>query len=103
MGLFSQFHGKSFDIKRLNYGIITLLPKYKEAMKIQWLRPIYLLNCIYKWFTKVLTLRLEPIVKRIIHKTQVVFIGGRNIMNNILALHEILFDTTRRGLSGIVL
>jgi hypothetical protein len=50
-----------------------------------------------------LTLRLEPIVKRIIHKTQVVFIGGRNIMNNILALHEILFDTTRRGLTGIVL
>jgi hypothetical protein len=57
MGLFSQFHGKSLDIKRLNYGIITLLPKSKEAMKIQQFRRICLLKCIYKWFTKVLTLR----------------------------------------------
>jgi hypothetical protein len=51
----------------------------------------------------VLTLRLEPIAERIIHRIQAVFIGGRNIMNNILALHEILFDTRRRGLTGIVL
>jgi hypothetical protein len=38
MGLFSQFHGKSLDIKRLNYGIITLLPKSKETMEIQQFR-----------------------------------------------------------------
>jgi hypothetical protein len=34
MQLFSQFHDISLDIKRLNYGIITLLPKSKEAIKI---------------------------------------------------------------------
>jgi hypothetical protein len=46
---------KSLDIKRINYGIITLLPKVKEAEKIQQFRPICLLNCQFKWFTKCLT------------------------------------------------
>jgi hypothetical protein len=101
--LFASFHDQSMDIKRLNYGIITLLPKTKEAVRIKQFRPICLLNCIYKWFTKTLTLRLEPIIKRIIHISQATFIGGRNIMNNILALHVILFDTKRRGKIGIIL
>jgi hypothetical protein len=100
--LFASFHDQSMDIKRLNYGIITLLPKTKEAVRIKQFRPICLLNCIYKWFTKTLTLRLEPIIKRIIHISQATFIGGRNIMNNILALHGILIDTKRRGKIGII-
>jgi hypothetical protein len=31
--LFEDFHQGTLDIKRLNYGIITLLPKVKEAEK----------------------------------------------------------------------
>jgi hypothetical protein len=31
MDLFDDFHIVSLDINRLNYGIITLLPKSKEA------------------------------------------------------------------------
>jgi hypothetical protein len=46
---------------------------------------------------------LKPVAKRIIHKVQSAFIGGRNIMSNILALHEILHETKRRGKIGIVL
>jgi hypothetical protein len=32
-------------------------------------------------------------VSRIIRKTESAFLKGRNIMNNILALHEILHET----------
>jgi hypothetical protein len=53
--LFDDFVKGSLDIKRINYGIITLLPKVKEAEKIQQFRPICLLNCQFKWFTKCLT------------------------------------------------
>jgi hypothetical protein len=67
--LFADFYLGKLDIKRINYGIITLLPKTKEASRIQQFRPIYLLNCLYKWSTKCLTLRLEPVLSRIIHKT----------------------------------
>jgi hypothetical protein len=64
------------DIKRLNYGIITLIPKTKEAVRIQQYKPICLLNCLYKWFIKLLTSRLEGVADRLIHRNQVAFIGG---------------------------
>jgi hypothetical protein len=67
--MFNDFYQKKLDIKRINYGTITLLPKVKDATKIQQYRPICLLNCIYKWFTKVLTSRLEKVAGRLIHST----------------------------------
>lgn len=32
--LFNDFHGDRVDISRINYGIITLLPKVVDATKI---------------------------------------------------------------------
>lgn len=61
--LFSDLYLGQLDIKRLNYGIITLLPKIKDASKIQQFRPICLLNCIYKWFTRGFTMRLDPVTE----------------------------------------
>lgn len=103
MELFEDFYLGNLDIKRINYGIITLLPKTKEASMIQQFRPICLLNCLYKWFTKCLTLRVEPVVGRIIHRSQTAFLKGRNIMNSILALHEILHETKCKKQIGVVL
>ena len=56
--LFDDFYNQRVDTSRINYGIITLLPKIKEASRIQQFRPICLLNCLYKLITKTLTLRL---------------------------------------------
>lgn len=67
--LFDDFHKGRLDISRLNYGIITSLPKITNADKMQQVRPICLLNCIYKWITKVLTLRLEKIAEKTILET----------------------------------
>jgi hypothetical protein len=61
----------------LNYGIITLLPKFKEASKIQQFRSIYLLNCLYKMITKVLTVRIEPFAQILINEQQMAFIRGK--------------------------
>jgi hypothetical protein len=61
------------------------------------------LNCLYKWFTKILTIRLEPIAERIIHKSQIDFIKGRNVMNSVLTLHEIIHGTKRKKKIGVVL
>jgi hypothetical protein len=82
---------------------MTLLPKVKEAKKIQQFRPICLLNCIYKWVTKCLTIRLEHVAGRLIHKPQRSFIKRKNIMNSVLTLHEILHETKRNKRVGVVL
>jgi hypothetical protein len=48
-------------------------------------------------------MRLEPVADRIIQMSEATFLQGRNIMNNVLALHEILHETERRGQVGVVL
>jgi hypothetical protein len=58
--MFNDFYEGKLDVSRVNYGIITLLPKVSDAAKIQQYRPICLLKCLYKWIPKVLTIRLGP-------------------------------------------
>lgn len=86
--MFQEIKEHKLDVERLNYGVITLIPKIKEANKIQQYRSIYLLNVIFKIFTKVLMLRLENVLERIINRSQTAFLKGRNIMDGVMALHE---------------
>jgi hypothetical protein len=83
--------------------VITLLPKIKEAAKIQQYRPICLLNVSYKIITKALMLRFEDCMSRIICVSQNAFIKGRNIMDAVLSLHEILHETKRKNKDGVIL
>lgn len=94
--LFGEFHKGELAVSRLNYGVITLLPKGQDAARIQQFRPICLLSFLYKWITKTLTPRLEKLADRLILKTQFAFLKGRNIMNSVLALHEVLHETKER-------
>jgi hypothetical protein len=103
MQLFDDFYNHRVDISRINYVIITLLPKIKEANKIQQFHPICLLNCMYKLITKTLTLRLELVADKLIHNTQTAFMKKRNIVSGIMCLHEILHVTKIRKEVGVVL
>ena len=103
MELFEDFHNGKLDVHRLNYGVITFLPKVQDASKIQQFRPICLLNCLYKWITKVLTIRHSPFAEKLLSSEQTAFMKGRNIMSGIMALHEILHETKKRGKTGVIL
>jgi hypothetical protein len=78
--MFANLYEDTLDVKRLNYGVITLVPKLKEANNIKHFRPICLLNVDFKCITKVLTNRLVPVAKKIIGKNQTGFVKGRNIL-----------------------
>jgi hypothetical protein len=96
MGMIHEFWKHELDVDRLNYEVITLIPKIKEASKIQQYMPICLLNISYKIITKALMLQFEDCMSRIINKSQNAFIKGRNIMDGVLSLHEILHETKRK-------
>lgn len=64
--VFRDFHGGNLSLESLNFGIITLLPKNKEARKIQQYIPICLLNVSFKVFTKVMTNRVSLVAENII-------------------------------------
>lgn len=101
--MFRDFWHGQLDIKRINYGVITLVPKLKEANTIKQYRPICLLNVDYKCFTKVLTNRLVPIAKRVVSKNQTGFIKGRNILEGVVVLHEVLHELHKSKSRGLVL
>ena len=89
------------DVRRLNYGVITLVPKIQEANNIKQYRPICLLNVDYKGITKVLTNRFSPLAQTVIGSNQTRFVKGRNILEGVVVLHEIIHElksTKKRGL-----
>ena len=89
-GLLDDFHSGNLDISRLNYGIITLVPKVKHARKIQKFRTICLHNVSFKIIIKVLMNMLSKVIKPIISPNQTTFIKGRYIMEGVVILHEAL-------------
>jgi hypothetical protein len=80
LDMFSDLWEERLDIKRLNYGVVTLVPKLKDAKSIKQYRPICLLNVDFKWITRTLTERLVPVASKIVGKNQIGFVKGRNIL-----------------------
>jgi hypothetical protein len=73
MALFTNFYEERLPLYSLNFGIITLLPKIKEATRLQQYRPICFLNVSFKTFTKVATNRLMGVANKVVQPSQTAF------------------------------
>lgn len=76
MEMVNDFHLGNLDIARLNYWVITLLPKIQEARNIKQYRPICLLNLSFKVFTKLIAERLGHKATKLVDPCQTAFIRG---------------------------
>lgn len=74
----------------LNETNVILIPKNLSAKKVEDYRPIVLCNVYYKVISKLLSLRLKPVLQEIISENQSAFIHGRAITDNILITHKVL-------------
>jgi Reverse transcriptase (RNA-dependent DNA polymerase) len=88
--MFTVFFNHQFDLSKLNKALICLIPEVVGIISIKDYRPISVLNCSFKFFTKVLATRFLPVLNRLIGINQHAFLKGRNIMDNVIAAHEIL-------------
>lgn len=88
------FHGR-LDVSRLNYAIDSFSRKTLEADKIHMLRPICLINVLFKWLTKVVNNRTVSLASIIIDPLQNAFIEGHFILNGVILLHETLHEVCR--------
>jgi hypothetical protein len=57
----------------------------------------------FKCITKVLTNRLAPVAKKIIDRNQSGFVKGRNILEGIVVLHEVLHELRISKQKGLIL
>jgi hypothetical protein len=101
--LFTFLHAGQLELFCLNFGEIILLPKIKEAERIQQYRPICLLNVSFKIFTKVATIRLNTVANHVVRRSQTAFMQGRNILDGVVILHETVHELYSKKLNGVIL
>jgi hypothetical protein len=65
-------------------------------------RPISLLNCRFKIFGKLLSIRLERICCRLIAKEQNTFIRGRHILQSVVIAHEMVHNLHMSKEPGVI-
>jgi hypothetical protein len=65
MDLFMDFYKGKLDLFRLNFAMLTLIPKVDNAVDMKNFRPISLLNCSFKFFSKLITCRIEKPVREL--------------------------------------
>jgi hypothetical protein len=63
MAVFDDLYDHKIDPAKINYDIITLIPKGDDADRIQKFSPICLLQVLFKIFTKTLTVRAAPVME----------------------------------------
>lgn len=101
--LVQAFVDNKIDLRYLNQVVVCLLPKEKEVTSIKQYRPISLVNCSMKIISKLLTVRLENVMDRLIDQTQAAFIRGRYILDNVVLSHELLHYCKQNKEEGVVI
>jgi hypothetical protein len=103
MRMFDDFFNGALDLFRLNFAMLSLIPKVENATEMKFFRPISLLNCSFKIFSKVLTIRLEKVFQRLVAKEQSAFIRGRYILESVVITHEVLHSIHKAKTPGVIL
>jgi hypothetical protein len=76
--------------KHINKGIITLIPKTGDHIRLGNWRPITLLSSLYKILAKTLARRLQVHLPSIVRPSQTGFVEGRSILDNTFLVQEAL-------------
>lgn len=100
--LLMLYEGK-LDLKRLNFGVISLIPKSSDPTNIRQFRPICVLNECFKFISKVVTNRFSEVTSLVIWHTQTTFIPGRFILKGCIILHEVLHVLKTKSKKGIIM
>jgi hypothetical protein len=102
LAMFKDWHLGKLDLFRLNFSLLTLIPKEPDARTIHKFMPIALTNCSFKIFSKGVTNRLGVVSEELIAPNQTAFIRGRFILESVVSAHEIIHDDVQKRESGFI-
>lgn len=82
----------------MNTTFIALIPKEKNPASLDRFRPILLCNVCYKIISKLMANRLKGLLPKLVSEEQGGFVQGKQIMDNIVLVQEVLHSTqVRKG------
>eukprot|EP00253_Pinus_taeda_P020669 PITA_20669 len=87
----------------LNATFIALIPKAEDSNSPEKFRPIAVCNIIYKIVSKVVALRLKPLLPGTISPEQSGYVEGRQITDGIILSHEIIHFLMHSKKPGMLL
>lgn len=98
INLFRDFDQNTADLFRLNFAILTLIPKEPYAISLKKFT-----NCSFKFFAKSCTIKLGSCADRLIGSNQTAFIKGRYILDSVVTAYEIIHEIYNNEEKGILL
>jgi hypothetical protein len=96
------FEKGEINVAMINYVRIILIPKGEEAKTLKKFRPISLIDCSFKFFTKTLNNRLESLCDMFLAPNQTAFVKGRYILASVVSAHEFIHEAVKGGQKGLV-
>ena len=90
-------------LKDFNVTFLALIPKGEGVDSPNKFKPIALCNVIYKIITKVIANRLKPLLPGLISPKQSGFVEGREILDGIIAVHEVTHSLKCTKLPGMLI
>jgi hypothetical protein len=93
--------GRGFG--RLNRSLITLIPKRPDAMAVSDFRPISLVHCFSKLFSKLIANRLRGRLGELVSSNQSAFVRGRNLHDNFVLVQQVVRKISARREKGVFL
>jgi len=97
------FHETDIIPKGCNVSFIALVPKVRDASKLEQYRPISLMGAIYKVISKVLAGKIKKVLPSVIDDSQSAFLKDRGMLDRVLMANEVLEDLRRSGRSELCL
>ncbi|XP_070001869.1 uncharacterized protein LOC142166146 [Nicotiana tabacum] len=91
-----QFFQTGRLLKEINCTTVTLILKVKNPSYVKEFRLIVCCSIMYKIIAKILTNKLKLVVDLLVGPSQSAFIEGRNILDNVIMVHELIKGFTRK-------
>ncbi|KAK2642542.1 hypothetical protein Ddye_024305 [Dipteronia dyeriana] len=103
MAFMRDFHKDGVVVKYVNSTFIVLILKVNRPTVIGEYRPIGLVGSMYKILTKVLNNRVKRVMKTVIGDFQMAFVEGRQIMDRVVIVEEIINKWKRQEDGGLAI
>ncbi|PNY11621.1 cysteine-rich receptor-like protein kinase, partial [Trifolium pratense] len=96
MEFLNEFHQNAVLPKAITASFLALIPKKDHPQQLSDYRPICLIGMLYKILSKLLAARLKNVMGKLISTCQSAFIPGRQILDGVLVLNEVIDLAKRR-------